>query len=239
MLIPCQQRVPHLNQLDRLKWGLLLLTLTSATAQQPKSVDWDEAFADHSGTAPIHFVAQYQDARGSHQLEEWRDGLAHLRRRTDNRIDLHADATAKIVTGFPADYLWQVVDLDKKIDNRISSTAMLHTGMLYSYWSMSHVLTRPPGQVTVTPTDGPAPAQASGQSCVWFEIAPDGRPTTRACWSSALAIPLAMQTQTRDGRWETTFTVQTIDRKPISRAVFIVDTRTLQVRNLDQLAEDD
>lgn len=238
--LPINLKVPHLNRQHRLRWGLLFLGLFSAaSAQMPSSLDWDAAFADHSGNAPLHFVAQYQDARGNHRLEEWRDGLAHLRRRTDTRIDLHADATSKVIPGQAVDYLWQIVDLDKKIDNRISSKAMFQTGMLYSYWSMAHVLSRPAGRVTITQLEAPIATPSIGQPCTWYRIAPDAQPATRVCWSSTLAIPLIIQGQGHDGTWTTTFTVQSIDRKPLNSVVFYLDTKSLQVRNLDQIIDDD
>lgn len=232
--------VSHLNRRHRLRWGLLFLALVPATfAQTPQSLDWDATFVDHSGSAPLHFVAQYQDARGTHQLEEWRDGLAHLRRSTDARIDLHADATSTVIPGQAVDYLWQIVDLEKKIDSRISSKAMFQTGMLYSFWSMAHVLSRPVGRVIITPVKSLEAAPTPIQPCTWYRIAPDARPATRVCWSATLAIPLAIQGQGKDGTWTTTFTVQTFDRKPLTRAVFLIDTKSLQIRNLDQLIEDD
>ena len=240
MLANTNTRVPHLNRsLSRLRWGLLFIVVATASAQAPQSLDWDVAFADHSANAPLHFIAQYQDARGTHRLEEWRDGLAHLRRRTDARIDLHADATSRIIPGQAVDYLWQIVDLDKKIDNRISSKAMFQTGMLYSYWSMAHVLSRPAGRVTISQTDGPKPTFVAGEGCTWYKIAPDAQPATRVCWSPGLAIPLAIQGQNKDGEWATTFTVQTVDHKPFAAVIFAIDTKALQVRNLDQLIDDD
>lgn len=238
-LHPANLHKPHLNWSYRLRWGTLFALLATAVAQVPQSLDWDAAFADHSANAPLHFVAQYQDARGTHHLEEWRDGLAHLRRRTDTRIDLHADATSKVIPGQAVDYLWQIVDLEKKIDNRISSKAMFQTGMLYSYWSMAHVLSRPAGRVTITRIDSPTAAPASIQPCIWYRITPDAQPTTRVCWSSTLAIPLSIQAAAKDGTWTTTFTVLSVDHKPLTPAVFFLDTKTLQIHNLDQLIEDD
>lgn len=188
---------------------------------------------------PLHFVATYQDARGTHRLEEWRVGQTHLRRRTDNHIDLHADAVTKPLAGQAADYVWQILDLDKKIDHRISSQSMLMVGMMYSYWSMAHVLTRPAGRFTVTRLAALPEAHFAGTTCKWFEIAPDAQPVQRVCWSGENAIPLETQVQQKDGSYKTNFTVETLDHRPLPQAVFAVNAQGFQVRNVDELANED
>ena len=223
-----------------------------------QDIDWDTAFADNSGLRPLHFIAQYQDIHGTHHLEEWRTGLHHLRRRTDDRIDLHADATTISRPGLPTNYLWQIIDLQKKIDNRISSDAMLKTGMFYSFYSMAHVITRPAGRFHLTqlhphsptglPSDHSSPRQELSRarslpltnlSCTWYELSPEAQPATRVCWSSELAIPLETQSHRSDGTWQTDFTLQTFDRAPIPPTTYVVNTINLQIRNHDEMANED
>jgi hypothetical protein len=231
------------------------------TSSKPaQDIDWDTAFADHSGLRPLHFVAQYQDARGTHRLEEWRTGLTHLRRRTDDRIDLHADATTIPRPGFPADYLWQIIDLQKKIDNRITSQAMLKAGMFYSYYAMAHVLTRPAGRFHLTRLDESqfkagvphdhssrrqelswaqaVPATAS-LPCTWYELTPEAQPSTRICWSPEIALPLQTQSHRPDGTWQTDYTLQAFDRGTIPPTTYTVNTAGLQIRNHDELTTED
>ena len=231
---------------------MLVLTLgcgsaifAGAAPQPPTSpkpaqdIDWDTAFADHSGPRPLHFIAQYQDSRGTHRLEEWRTGLTHLRRRTDDRIDLHADATTTPRPGLPADYLWQIIDLPHNIDNRISSQAMLHAGMFYSYYAMAHVLTRPAGPFHLTPAPSQAPIHLANSSCTWYELTPEAQPATRICWSTDLALPLQTQSHRPDGTWLTDFTLITADRTPIPATTYTVNTKGLQIRNHDELTTED
>lgn len=206
------------------------------------SIDWDKAFAIGPDTAPLHFVAQYEDPRGSHRLEEWRQGSLRLRRLTDARIDLHADATSKPLPGLPSDYLWQIVEREKKILHRVSSKGMLRAGMFYSFYSMAHVLRRPAGNFELTrpqaSTAKPAP-HVSGYSCTWFQLVPADQPASRICWSAELAIPLRIDLQTKAGAWTPQFEVRTLDRKPIPPSTFQIDEKGLQVRNVDELQQED
>ena len=210
---------------------LALGCLSTPQGFSQTSVDWDHAFLDASGSRPLHFTARYSDSRGPHHLEVWRAGQLHLRRRTDDRIDLHADAQNR-----QGDYLWQIIDLQHHIDNRISSHAMLQAGLLYNFYSMAHVLTRPPGrfrlETLAIPAAGPTP-------CTWYELTPDAQPPTRICWSGALAIPVVIQAKTSAGTWDDTFTLLTHDRNLIPAAIFAVNPTGLTIRDHDQMAADD
>ncbi len=227
----------------RLRHRILLAAVGYAFAwyacASPTGLDWDATFADHSAKRSLHFVAHYQDRRGAHRLEEWRQGTEHLRRRTDDRIDLHADRIEAAHAGQPADYVWQIVDIEKKIDNRISTHAMLQTGMIYSFWSMAHVLVRPAGHSTLVALRGEAPLRVNEVACTWYVIQPEGQPSTRVCWAAAAAAPLRTQALGADGQWKTTFTIDALDSKPIDAAQFKVNTAALQVRNVDELAAED
>ena len=210
-----------------------------ACASPTAGLDWDTTFADHSFGRPLHFVAHYQDRRGAHRLEEWRQGTEHLRRRTDDRIDLHADRIGAVHAGQPADYLWQIVDIEKKVDHRISTHAMLQTGMIYSFWSMAHVLVRPAGRSALVALPEQAPVRVGGVGCEWYVLQPDSQPATRVCWASSIAAPLRMQALSGDGQWNTTFSIDALDSKPLDAAQFRVNTAALQVRNVDELAAED
>lgn len=207
------------------------------------SIPWDKAFPLRSDSAPLHFVAHYVDPHGQHRLEEWRLGALHLRRLTDSRIDLHADATSTPKPNLPADYLWQIVDRDKKILHRISSQAMLHAGMLYNFYSMAHVLIRPAGRFVLTQLTqsqvGEPPIHVNGLGCTWYGLSPEGQPGSRICWSQEAAIPLKIEMQAKEGTWTQQFLVESLDRRSIPGTIFAVDTRGLQVRNVDEMQQED
>lgn len=214
------------------------------------SVSWDAAFPDRSGNTPLHFVAHYLDGHGaSHRLEEWRVGQAHLRRKTDDRIDLHADAAARTLPGQPPDYLWQILDLQKRIAHRVSTAGMLHVGMLYSYYSMAHVLTRPAGRFTVTPAIKPLPAPAIAHvdplvmlphlpPCTWWQIDAPGQPATRVCWVARYGVPSETWALAPDG-WHLSFFVENLLTRPLPASTFVTDTTRFQVRSVDELESDD
>ncbi len=222
------QTAPHLSP-----------QLSSAGKVTGAPLDWDTAFRDDSGPAPVHFVAGYLDGAGkTHRLEEWRTGLTHLRRRTDASIDLHADATTTPRPGQPVQYTWNILDIPKKIDHSVSSQGMMRAGMLYSYYSMAHVLTRPAGRFAIHQVQGLAPVDLNGMHCEWFEITSSGQPSNRVCWAAALGIPLRTLAETQQG-WRTNFELQQADQRPVPAAVFAVNTKGFQVRKLEELEADD
>ena len=224
--------------------ALFLLVLAAAACPIAAStpVDFDTAFADHSHGQDLHFIAHYTDAGGkTHRLEEWRQGRDHLRRRTDDRIDLHADATARPRTGTAGQYLWQVIDLEKKIDHRIQSQDMLQAGMLYNFWSMAHVILRPAGRFTVTqlaPGTHPQPATAP-EPCTWYQLAPEAQPKSHVCWSAASALPMVILAEQRDGSYQQTFAVESLSHEPIAPATFAIDARGLRIEDASEFNDRD
>lgn len=235
-----------------------LLYVFPAMAQSVKAnvptlspAGWDSAFADRSGNAPVHFTAHYLDGHGtSHRLEEWRVGNRHLRRKTDDRIDLHADAVGRTLPEQPPDYLWQILDLQKHIAHRVSTAGMLRLGMLYSYYSMAHLLTRPTGTFTVVHTSKPVPAPANAKvdplaisqphvpPCTWWQIDAPGQTSTRVCWIAQYGVPAETWSQAPDG-WRLTFFIEALDARPIPTSTFVTDTNGFQVRSVDEMESDD
>jgi hypothetical protein len=209
----------------------------------PPDLDWDATFAPSNQSRPLHFIGHYQDARGTHQLEEWKLGDQHLRRRTDHRIDLHADAVRTPKPGQPADYVWQVIDLRTKIDHRISSQAMLQAGLMYNFWSMAHVLTRPAGRFHLTRLPAEPAFRVGSLTCDWYQIAPESQPVTRVCWSSSIAVPIRMEAEVKDAsghsNWAPTFSIDRIDRAPVPASAFRVNTAGLRIQDLDQITTED
>ena len=202
------------------------------------AIDWDTAFADRSGNLPVHFVATYTDARGAHRLEEWRVGRSHLRRITDARIDLHADSTGSAGAGQPMEYIWQILDLKTRIDHRITTQGMLRLGMLYSYYSMAHVLSRPAGEFTVQSLPASQPVRWQNQRTAWYMIQTKGQPTVRVCWLAGVGLPLRIETLSGSS-WHVTFLLQSMQAGPLSGALFTVNTDGFQVRNIDEAEAED
>lgn len=211
--------------------------LTAPPALTGPSLDWDQTFRDARPATPLHFTAAYQDSIGKlHHLEEWRLGQTHLRRRTDDRIDLHADAIQTQAKDQPIQYQWQVLDLQQKVDHRISSTGMLRLGMPYSYYSMAHVLTRPANRFEIHAVPGLKPVFWTNTSARWFDISIAGKPVTRVCWDATLGIPLRTL-QYRDNGWTETFRLTASDTK-VSTVSLTSDTKGFQVRDIAEIDPD-
>lgn len=229
---------------------LAVLFLCATTAHgQTSLASWDAAFEDRSGNCPLHLVARYFDAQGmGHRLEEWRVGRQHLRRRTDDRIDLHADAAGSPLPGQPAEYVWQILDLQAHIANRVSTAGMLHLGMLYSYYSMAHLLTRPAGVFSVHRATNPSPSVSTTAKlegvihpqppCTWWQIEASGQLSTRVCWITAYGVPSQVWSQTPNG-WQRTFLLEDAITGPIPSEVFATDLSGFQVRSADEMQADD
>ena len=129
--------------------------------------------------------------------------------------------------GVAADYLWNVIDREKKIDHKLGSQAMFRAGMLYNFYSMAHALSRPAGRFSLSALKAPQ-GRIAGQTCSWYLLQADAQPASRICWSTAAGIPLAMDGPgASPGAWQRSFEVQTLDRNPIPPATFAVDTTGL------------
>lgn len=214
--------------------------LDTLRSPETSGLDWDTVFrSTREAARPLHFVARYADAHGTHRLEEWRQGSAHLRRLTDARIDLHADAVAVSEADQPVEYVWQIVDREKKIDHRISTQGMLRAGMIYSFYAMAHVLTRPSGRFRLERLPGGPVLRVSGASCTWYSLKPEAQPESRICWAPELGVPLQIANRSADRVGTTVFQIGSFDHKAQLNATYEVDTTGLQVRNVDQLADDD
>ncbi len=111
--------------------------------------------------------------------------------------------------------------------------------MLYSFWSMAHVLTRPPGTFHLTALQDVPALHLAGVTCTWYLLSPAGGAKQRICWSPALAIPLRIEGEKRDGSYSTAFLIQSLDRNPIPASTFTVNSAGFQIRNVDELAFDD
>ncbi len=212
--------------------------LPRTAGSDQSALDWDTAFADRSGNLPVHFVATYTDERGTHRLEEWRVGRSHLRRLTDERIDLHADSIRNAGAGQQLEYIWQILDLKTKIDHRITTHGMLRLGMLYSYYSMAHVLSRPAGAFTVQALPLSGPARWQSERTTWYMIEAEGQPTLRVCWLAGVGLPLRIETLV-GSTWHVTFSIQSLETRPFSSAHFTVNTDGFQVRNIDEAEAED
>lgn len=209
---------------------------------------WDNAFQDRSGKTPIHFTAHYLDGRGqTHRLEEWRIGQTHLRRKTDDRIDLYATARGHILPGRPADYSWTIFDLQTRIAHRVTTAGMMHLGMLYSYYSMAHLLASPTGSFTVEHASDPGTRSIGLSSvlsavkpltCTWWQINAAGQPATRVCWVPRYGLPVQTWSQAPDG-WHLAFQIDKLETSSISFAIFSENTAGFQVRNLDEIESED
>ena len=122
-------------KLGRLAAGACLLALLPAPALAREGLDWDQAFPTAAAPAQVHFLARYTDALGApHRLEVWRDGDRRLRRRTDDRLDLHVEK------GADGEHRYQLVDHARAVVVSVDRTTLYRIGSFSDWVGLAHVL---------------------------------------------------------------------------------------------------
>lgn len=185
---------------------LILLAYLPAPLSQAEelTLKWDKVFATGSAPENVYFRARYLDKAGkSHELQVWRQADLHLRRKTDDSLDLYLDKDAS------GNYNYRLVDYSRKLVINTDSTNLIRMGILTDWFRLAHVLNSPRGNYTITPRqntqDGP------NGSCAWYQLemaSPDS--PSRICWSDQWGLPLVIQARTDDGEWKTKFTIEEI-----------------------------
>lgn len=207
---------------------LMPLAAGGVARAEGRPLSWDKAFSSKGAPRGVHFKASYTDAIGRpHALELWRDGEAHLRRRTDDAIDLLAEKTAG------GEIVFRLVDLGKKRLIEVSRTNLHRIGIFASYPELAGVLIRPAGSTTLGPGSRPKERAPAG-ACRWVRVeTPPARPK-EICWSERFKLPLLIQEQTAAGGFTTLFQIHQIEANVPAAGVFRISTKGLTVIHADQ-----
>ncbi len=156
----------------------------SPAAQQAPDA-FDQAFDARGEPDWLHYQAEYQDARGSHQLEVWRDHDARIRRLTDGRVELLAVRHGDEVR-------FTVSDLQRNISTTVDRVNLVRLGLFVDWYSQGHAIARPAGAYTLVPLG--ETSQALDRSCAWWRLTPaPAAAATDICWDGGLKLPLMMR----------------------------------------------
>jgi len=165
--------------------------------------EWGKAFATKSAPENVYFRARYLDQTGkSHQLQVWRQADLHLRRRTDDLLDLYLDKNAD------GNYNYRLVDYARQVIISTDRANLLRMGIISDWFGLAHVLNFPRGNYTITPRQETA---TMPNKCTWYQLEiTSSRSSSRICWSDQWGLPLSIQARTNDSEWTTQFTVEDI-----------------------------
>ena len=183
--------------------SLCFLHAPTSPAESP-SLKWNEVFATGSAPENVYFRARYLDQTGKyHQLQVWRQADLHLRRKTDDRLDLYLDKDAS------GNYVYRLVDYSRQLIISTDRANLYRMGIGSDWFGLAHVLSSPEGNYAIAPRQE-IQTENDGK-CIWYqlEFAALENPS-RICWSDQWGLPLVIQAKTNGGQWRTQFTVEEI-----------------------------
>lgn len=199
----------------------LAIATPVALAQAEASLDFEQTFNSQGEPATAHYIATYAMADGAHRVEVWRDRDLHLKRRTDDALEIYVDRPA-------GDNEWSmaVLDLRHRIRTEIDRTSLYRLGHIAAWSSMAHSLARPAGAYRLTEVGRQdIPAVATLAPCRWYALSQGAR-TTRICWSVDQRAPLLIIDESNAKLW----TIVQMDALPLPAGTFAIDDRGF-VRN--------
>jgi hypothetical protein len=199
--------------MKRITFACLWIALLCA-ASGPAHADglrFEQAFYAGEDAGALHYQASYRASGAMHRVEVWRDGDLRVRRRTDERIEVHATREAG-----SAEFSMSVLDLEKRIHTSVSRGNLYRIGSFTDWFDLAHGLRHPRGAYGLTSIAAPAGAPASLQPCSWFELAQNGQ-ASRICWSQRDRVPMLIVSG-----GEVVWRITALDREPLGPDTFAI-----------------
>ncbi len=190
---------------------------------------FEQAFDAGAASGALHYQAVCGVGGGLHRLEVWRDRDLHVRRRTDDRIEVHAMRDAG-----SAEFRMSVLDLEKRIHTTVGRSNLYRIGSFTDWFDLAHGLRHPAGAYALKGIAAPPGAPAPVQPCSWFELAQNGQ-TSRICWSTLDHVPMLILSTDGDVVWR----IAALDRKPIAPDTFTIRDDGYVRNDADQDIEPD
>lgn len=191
---------------------LALLCAVSSRYAQAGELRFEQAFDAGGATAALHYRAHYSAGGGVHQVEVWRDRDLRIRRRTDDRVEVHASREAG-----SAEFDMSILDLEKRIHTSVSRSNLYRIGSFTDWFDLAHGLRHPRGAYQLSRIAAPAGAPAPLQPCAWFELAQHGQ-ASRICWSARDQVPMLILSADGDVVWR----IAALDRDAIGADTFAI-----------------
>lgn len=204
-------------------WGaaFFLIAAQSAAcyAAPGGDLEFERVFSAAGEPAELHYKASYQDVRGRHELEVWRDGTRRLRRRTDGTLDLY------VVAERDGDLSVAVLDHVRRMRTDISRSSLYQLGQFSDWFGLAHSFGKPLRPYALRLISPPPTAVAAVTPCQWYRL--DADPQHAAiCWSRTYRLPALIADAGGQVRWRLT----SVDRDMPDAKVFdIADKGYIQV----------
>lgn len=207
----------------------VLCTAAAAWHAQAGELRFEQAFNAGGDAGALHYRASYRAGGGLHRVEVWRDGELRIRRRTDDRVEVHASRTAG-----SAEFTMSILDLDRRIHTSVSRSNLYRIGSFTDWFDLAHGLRHPKGAYQLASIAAPPGAGTPLQPCSWFELAQNGQ-TSRICWSARDQAPMLIVSGDGDVVWR----IDALDREPIAPEVFAIQDEGFLRNDADQDIEPD
>jgi len=178
-----------------------------------ENLGFEQIFRAEGEPANLHYTASYDDARGHHELEVWRQGESRLRRRTDTSLDLYASAGDDDI---------DLVTLDHARHRRtdISRSSLYQLGHFIDWFGLAHSINKPVQTYTLQRARDVAVIEAPLAACDWYSLQIDSRQSL-ICWSTTYRIPVQIADSTGKLNWRLT----AIDTADIADKVFTINDK--------------
>lgn len=196
--------------------GLCLDAQAAVTTHTPnqKSLKFEHVFKSQGEPKALYFQSQFYSAADGrkHNLQVWRDGELHLRRKTDQAIDTYVIRDKANLNA----YQMIVVDYNKRVTTKINRDNLIHLGEFNDWFDMSHGLRHPKGEYQLHLGKAPQASFKTFAPCQWYVLS-QGKVQHHICWSEKDRIPLVIWDNAKSmAVWQVT----TLNRQPIKKDVF-------------------
>jgi hypothetical protein len=195
--------------------GLQLAVLCAAAGAwhaHAGELRFEQAFDAGSSPASLHYQASYRAGGMLHRVEVWRDGDQRVRRRTDDRVEVHASREAG-----SAEFAMSILDLEKRIHTSVNRSNLYRIGSFTDWFDLAHGLRHPKGAYQLAGIAAPPGAVAPLQPCSWFELVQNGQ-ASRICWSATDQVPMLIASGDGTVVWR----IDALEREPIAPDVFAI-----------------
>lgn len=191
--------------------AFFLSVASIGVCQAQETLTFEQAFQAQGEPENLHYTVGYDDPRGKHELEVWRQGENRLRRRTDSGLDLYANASEDDI---------DLVTLDHARRRRtdISRSSLYQLGHFIDWFGLAHSINKPVQTYTLQRTKNVAVAETPLTACSWYSLRIETRQSL-ICWSDTYRIPV----QIADGAGKLHWHLTAIDTARIADTVFTIN----------------
>lgn len=173
------------------------LSVGQAADAKPANQDlkFEQVFSARKEPAALHYTVNYQDARGKHELEVWRDGQTRLHRRTDAKLDLFATVQRD------GDISIAMLDHDRHMRTDISRSSLYQLGKFSDWFGLAHGINKPVQDYSLQRLAEAPVKQETAFKCQWYKLEV-AQHASSVCWSQDYRLPVLIVSAQGEIRWQ-------------------------------------